>query len=326
MPETNNTIAVTHRQRFISDLRDFSSGQRLVALFSSKERPVFRILQSFFRAWYTSNGKAVNGVTQFERLYDRSDAQRFGFTRSEFCEMLAEVTRQSQLSASELRLDELILARACARGNETAWQEFVQLYREKMYRSAATIARVDSVARELADALYADLFGTRIGKDGHRISKLASYLGRGSLEGWLRIVLAQEYVNRFRAERRFVGFSDSIDTPPHGENGAPESGKLAEATDVALTSLPSEERFLLAAYYLDGRSLLEIGRMLGVHESTISRRLEKITAAVRKKIIRTLGEAGFDRRAAEEMLEVDVRDLNLNIRERLTQERQGESI
>jgi RNA polymerase sigma-70 factor, ECF subfamily len=65
---------------------------------------------------------------------------------------------------------------------------------------------------------------------------------------------------------------------------------------------------------------------LCVHESTISRRLEKIIAALRKTIVRKLCEAGIGRRDAEEMLDADVRDLNLDIRDRLTQERQGESI
>jgi len=188
------------------------------------------------------------------------------------------------------------------------------------------MARVDSVGRELADAFYANLFGTRLGKDGRRISKLESYLGRGSLEGWLRMVLAQDYVNRFRAERRLVRFVESADIRPRGIYVAPDNAKLAEATDIALTTLSSEERFLLSAHYLDGCTLAEIGRMLSLHESTISRRLEKITAALRKKILRGLRDAGSGRREAEEMLEVDVRDITLNIRERLTQERQGESI
>jgi RNA polymerase sigma-70 factor (ECF subfamily) len=265
----------------------------------------------------------------FERLYHRSDAKRFGFTAPEFCEMLAGLI-PPQAGADflrSLRLDDLVLARACARGNEAAWDVFVNTYREKLYRAARAIAPVESVAHELAGSVYADLFGTRIGKDGRRISKLESYLGRGSLEGWLRMVLAQDYVNRFRAERRLVGFVEAIDLHPRAGNAAPpENAKLASATDAALTGLSSEERFLLAAYYLDGRTLAEIGRMVCAHESTISRRLEKITAALRKKIVRKLCEAGIGRREAEEMLEVDVRDLNLDIRDRLTQERQGGSI
>ncbi|HMJ63319.1 MAG TPA: sigma-70 family RNA polymerase sigma factor, partial [Bryobacteraceae bacterium] len=222
-----------------------------------------------------------------------------------------------------LRLDDLVLARACARGNEAAWDVFVRTYREKLYRAARAVAPVESAARELADSVYADLFGTRVDKDGRRVSKLESYLGRGSLEGWLRMVLAQEYVNRFRAERRFVGFVEAIDSRPHGDDAAPENAKLASATDAALAALSSEERFLLAAYYLDGRTLAEMGCMLRVHESTISRRLEKILAGLRKKIVRKLCEAGIGRRDAEEMLDADVRDLNIDIRDRLTQERQA---
>jgi RNA polymerase sigma-70 factor, ECF subfamily len=292
--------------------------QPFVALFSSIERRAVRILQTLLNA--------------FERLYDRSDAKHFGFTAPEFCEMLAGVMRQSlsEQAATEflrnLRLDDLVLARACARGNEAAWDVFVRTYREKLYRAARAIVPIESTARELADSVYGDLFGVRLGKEGRRISKLESYLGRGSLEGWLRMVLAQDYVNRFRAERRFAGFVEAIDCRAHIGNTAPENAKLASATDAALTELTSEERFLLAAYYLDRRTLAEMGRMLCVHESTISRRLEKITAALRKTIVRKLCEAGVGRRAAEEMLDTDVRDLNLDIRGRLTQERQGESI
>jgi len=149
--------------------------QPFVALFSSKERRAVRILQTF--------------LDTFERLYGRSEANRFGFTVPEFCEMLAAVMCQSlsDQAAEEflrnLRLDDLVLARACARGNEEAWAVFVATYREKLYRAARAIAPVESVACELADSVYADLFGTRVDKDGRRISKLESYLGRGSLEG-----------------------------------------------------------------------------------------------------------------------------------------------
>ena len=280
------------------------------ALFSSIERRAVRILQTFFDT--------------FERLYGRSDAKRFGFTAPEFCEMLAGVMRRSGLEfVRGLRLDDLVLARACARGNEAAWDVFVRTYREKLYRAARAVAPVESAARELADSVYADLFGTRVDKDGRRVSKLESYVGRGSLEGWLRMVLVQEYVNRFRAERRFVGFVEAIDCRPRGEDAAPENARLASATDAALAALSSEERFLLAAYYLDGRTLAEMGCMLCVHESTISRRLEKILAGLRKKIVRKLCEAGIGRRDAEEMLDADVRDLNIDIRDRLTQERQA---
>jgi photosystem II stability/assembly factor-like uncharacterized protein len=51
-----------------------------------------------------------------------------------------------------VRLDDLVLARACARGHEAAWQQFLTLYREKLYVAASVIAGEESVARELADS------------------------------------------------------------------------------------------------------------------------------------------------------------------------------
>ncbi len=99
--------------------------------------------------------------------------------------------------------------------------------------------------------------------------------------------------------------------------------RLEQAVDTALLELPSEERWLLASWYLDGRTLAEIARMMGVHESTISRRMEKITASLRKRIVRGLRERGMDSRAAEEAMEADVRDLALDVRGRLLQGKSG---
>jgi len=133
-------------------------------------------------------------------LYEKSGNS--GLTREQFAAILNQVAVKylpAAASASEtaelyasLRVEELALARACAAGQERAWEIFMARYREKLYDIAAHIARETSVARELADSLYADLYGTST-RDGQRVSKLASYTGRGSLEGWLRTVMAQEF-------------------------------------------------------------------------------------------------------------------------------------
>ncbi len=77
---------------------------------------------------------------------------------------------------------------------------------------------------------------------------------------------------------------------------------------------------VLAAYYIDGRTLAEIARMLGVHESTISRKVDRLAKALRKKILTEMVRRGMSRRQAEEAMEVDVRDLQLDIRRVLAQE------
>ena len=177
---------------------------------------------------------------------------------------------------------------------------------------------------ELADSLYADLYGTTT-RDGQRVSKLASYTGRGSLEGWLRTVIAQEFVNRFRRQRRLVSLDE--ESEDGAQFAATDPGPAAvvdprveAATDEALSRLAAEERFILASYYLDGRTLAEIARTLAVHESTVSRKLDKLARSLRKQILAALERKGMSRRQAEEALEVDVRDLRVNIRDRVAQE------
>ncbi len=100
----------------------------------------------------------------------------------------------------------------------------------------------------------------------------------------------------------------------------PHDPRIAAATASELNALDAEDRFLLAAYYLDRRTLAEIAKLLRVHESTISRKLDRAATGLRKRIRKRLIAAGMSaRRADEAMQDVDVRDLSVNVRETLRQ-------
>src|SRR5215471_8041967 len=266
-------------------------------------------------------------------LHAKCSARQFDLDCDELARILDEIVRKFAAPADgaqlrefcfSLKIEELVLARACAAGNERAWETFMLRYREKLYEIGLHITREDSAARDLSDSIYAELYGTN-SKDGQRVSKLASYTGRGSLEGWLRTVMAQEHVNRYRRQKRTVSLDEETEEGQQFASPDPEpvstvDPRLEAATDEALASLPADERFILAAYYLDDRTLAEIAQMLSVHESTISRKLDKLAKSLRKQILAGLARKGMSRRQADEALDVDVRDLGLNIRERLAQE------
>jgi RNA polymerase sigma-70 factor, ECF subfamily len=266
----------------------------------------------------------------FAELYVTSRAGEFGFAPEQFLALLQEVAAKHCITArleefcATLRIEDLFLARACASGNERAWQVFMLRFREKLYDLARQITREDSSGRELADCVYADLYGTKL-RDGDRVSKLTSYSGRGSLDGWLRTVLAQEFVNTYRKQRRLVSLDEESEdgaqfAAPEPESVPPADPKLARATDEALRALSSEERFVLSSYFLEDRTLADIARSLSVHESTISRKVEKLTKHLRKQILKNLVKLGLSRRQAEEALTADVRDLGVDIRAGLAQD------
>jgi len=263
--------------------------------------------------------------------YAESGAARFGIDLAGLVAMLTEVAAQrgsnddAEAALQTLRLEELVLARACVAGHEGAWELFLTRYRSAMYDAAYKIAHDETSARALADSLYAELYG--LSKDGEvRASKLRYYLGRGSLAGWLRTVIAQEYVNQYRKTKRETSLEAAVDD---GQQFAADNsetplidGRVEAATATELAAVDADEHFLLAAYFLDHRTLLEISKVLGVHESTVSRKLERATTGLRKRIRKRLIEAGMSARQADEtMQDVDVRDLQVKVRETLGQAR-----
>ena len=270
-------------------------------------------------------------------LYERSGASAYGLSAGQFAAILDEILRKQVSSPSPgqradfcaaLRLEELALARACAAGNDLAWQDFISRYRQKMHSMALHITRDAAHAAELADSLFADLYGVST-RDDVRRSKLVFYTGLGSLEGWLRTVMAQEFINRYRKQKRTVSLEEQTEEgvqfaaavpDPADTPGRESTERLEAATDEALAELSAEDRFTLASYYLDERTLAEIARTLGLHESSVSRRLDRLAAGLRKRILAGLRTRGLSHAQAAEALETDVRDLQLNLRSRFVQD------
>src|SRR3954463_9682724 len=136
------------------------------------------------------------------QLYGRARAEQWSLSRDAFGAALAASAAQAG-SGRELRryldglhLEDLALACACAAGSEAAWEHFVRELRPALYRAAAAIDPSGG-ARELADSLYADLFGVAE-HGGARRSLLTYFHGRSSLATWLRAVLSQRFVDRMR--------------------------------------------------------------------------------------------------------------------------------
>jgi RNA polymerase sigma-70 factor (ECF subfamily) len=235
-------------------------------------------------------------------------------------ESTAPVPEHIQIAfLNSLHVTDLALAQACAAGHASAWERLLHLYRETVQRTACAITREESSGGELADSIYAWLYGMKE-QNGVRLSPLASYTGRGALTGWLRTVLTQRFIDAYHRNRRETSLDEMEEAQPvAAAEPAPatDQNQIATVTRAAanvLSALHAEDGFLLASYYLDRRTLQQIAQLLSVHESTISRRLTRLTHNLRKQLLRQLQSAGLSRRAAEEALGIDVRDVDIDIR------------
>ncbi len=82
----------------------------------------------------------------------------------------------------------------------------------------------------------------------------------------------------------------SAPTPDHDPERANNLAILQAALAAALGGLDPRDRLRLAYYYADDRTLAEIGRLLGEHEATVSRKLERTRGDVRARVEASLRE------------------------------------
>jgi RNA polymerase sigma-70 factor (ECF subfamily) len=204
-----------------------------------------------------------------------------------------------------LQADDLCLILACERGEETAWSDLVERFTPTVRSAARSASANEESADDLAQSIWAELYGLRVRADGKPASKLAYYSGRGSLAGWLRAVVAQLAIDHHRKQSRLVQTEQDADfdrLSRDGDDGReqlvtsstlnPESqiaDKLAgvemqDALTQSIGDLSAEDRLLIKLYYFDGLRLREAGAVLGVHEATASRRLTRIHAELRNRV------------------------------------------
>jgi RNA polymerase sigma-70 factor, ECF subfamily len=212
--------------------------------------------------------------------------------------------------------DDVALAAACAAGDEAAWERFVREYRPVLYRAADALDTTGR-ARELADALYADLFGLTE-RGGERRSLFRYYQGRSSLATWLRAVLAQRYVDLLRAARRLDPLPDDESAVPAATpdlDRARNTMRFERAFAQSLSGLDARDRLRLGLYYTQELTLAQAGRLLRESEATVSRQLARTRRAIRDAVEQRLRTEGLgDAEIAEcfESATADPGEIDLN--------------
>ena len=242
-------------------------------------------------------------------LYAESGAATWNVPRARFLAALERSVckRFADGGLSQQRLEEylqtlyaedLALACGCMEGREQAWDYFVREYQGYLRASAGSItkgSRSGADAQELADSLFAELFGLVDGKRGEH-SLFRYFHGRSSLKTWLRTILAQRHVDCIRERRRWTSLegdngdekkslpADRIGNPvldPHRERYV---SRFVAALESSLATLPGNDWQRLELYYSRQQTLAEIGKKLGEHESSVSRNLERIRRELRGSI------------------------------------------
>lgn len=238
----------------------------------------------------------------------RCGAARWPLTESAFAQALNDSVRSWRASLARepspgevetylrsLHAEDLALTCACRMGLAPAWEYFIANYRDSLHAAARAIVRDASLAAELADSLYADLYGLDQ-RSGMRRSLLDYFHGRSSLRTWLRAVLAQRHVDALRAAQRFELFDETAtEASASGDPPDPDRTRylqsFAEALATAIEELKPRDRMRLNFYHAEELTLSRIGALMNERESSVSRRLARTRKQLRRQVERTLRRA-----------------------------------
>ncbi len=180
------------------------------------------------------------------------------------------------------------LARRCAGGDPSAWDELVGRHVEAVFRAVARVLGGDADAEDVVQTVFLKL----LDENGRR---LRTYQGRSRLSTWLVAVARREALDHLERRKRPLPappgtrpldllVTELKDDPALRSDGAEASRRLEAAMD----RLPARDGLLVRLVCVDGASYEEAARFLAVPLNSISpwlgRAKERLRALLGEKV------------------------------------------
>jgi RNA polymerase sigma-70 factor (ECF subfamily) len=190
------------------------------------------------------------------------------------------------------------LVKAMLAGNEQAFRAFFETYFPRVYRFASP--RLGADAEATKEVVQATLTKA--------VRGIAGYRGEAALFSWLCQICRREIVDHLRAKKRYsdrvVLLDDSLemraalesieapaDLEPAQQYGQAETRRLVQSV---LDRLPARYGDVLEWKYVEGRSVEEIGTLLGVGHTAAQSILARARVAFREALEAVFGSTAND--------------------------------
>lgn len=211
------------------------------------------------------------------------------------------VAEDESITLDNIRADELYLAHACATGSSRAIERFRQVFGADINRVLDRARSTGTPLEELRQTVEVKLFA---GRDG--TPHIAKYGGRGSLQGWVRVVVSRMVIDHMRSHAAEPeapmqpSFAEAL-----GDAGLDPSLQLLReryrddvhgAIEHAFGELTQKERRLLRGALIDRLGTDDLGALYGVHRTTAARWVDK----ARLRLVELTHAALRDRLGGEE--------------------------
>ncbi len=166
-----------------------------------------------------------------------------------------------------------IIIKNCKAGKREAQAKLFQLFARKMF----TVALVYSKDRTAAEDIIQDAF-IKI------FDKISQYSGEGSFEGWVRRIVVNTALERYRRENKLYSIDDY---QPYEEqlsyNDLIDNISANELMEI-IGSISPQYKIVFNLYALEGYSHKEISQQLGISEGTSKSNLARARKVLQDKV------------------------------------------
>jgi RNA polymerase sigma-70 factor (ECF subfamily) len=174
-------------------------------------------------------------------------------------------------SPEDVRIELLVVR--CRRQDESAWDELVRLFHDRLFYFVRRFVRDDDQAAVVMQDVWMQV-----------LRSLSFLKSTDRLTPWLYTIARRTVVNRYRREASDAAASDSekLDATAEDEHEAFEQFESAELVHFGLSRLDVASREVLTLHFLEEFSVAEIAGILEIPPGTVKSRLHRARSELRK--------------------------------------------
>ena len=167
------------------------------------------------------------------------------------------------------------IIKGCLAGNRRDQELLYRRHSSKLYAACLQYSGNDEEARDILQEGFIKIF-----------ENLHNYKNEGSFEGWIRRIVVNTALERFRNRHNLyrVDDIDSISEPEAEPDNEDYAGLEAFDLLFIIRELPPKYRMVFNLYAIEGYSHKEIGNMLNITEGTSKSNLSRARSILQRRV------------------------------------------
>jgi len=173
------------------------------------------------------------------------------------------------------------IVRGCIAGKAKYQRMLYELFQRKMFGVCLRYAKDTTEAEDIAQEGFIKVF-----------QNISAFKGRGSLEGWVKRIMINTALERFRKQEKLYLVEDICNYEDDYNYEDVISGISANELIKMIQELSPKYRMVFSLYAVEGYNHEEIGRMLNISPGTSKSNLSRARLILKEKIIKNYPVTG----------------------------------